>query len=82
MKAATERKVIRWLHIITSIPVVGYIYGPVRTFPNAVFAIKWILFPFIVLSGLWMWKGHLLKKWLRENKLHVNRIYSRQNVIN
>ena len=81
MKAATERKVIRWLHIITSIPVVGYIYGPVRNFPNAVFAIKWILFPFIVLSGLWMWKGHLLKKWLRKNKLHVNRIYSRQNVI-
>lgn len=67
MKAATERKVIRWLHIIISIPVIGYIYGPVKNIPEAVTLIKWVLFPLIVLSGFWMWKGHLLKKWLRKN---------------
>lgn len=65
MKAATERKIIRWFHIIVSIPVIGYIYGPVKNFPNAVIAIKWAIFPLIVLSGLWMWKGHLLKRWIR-----------------
>ena len=65
MKAATERKIIRWFHIIVSIPVIGYIYGPVKNFPNAVIAIKWVIFPLIVLSGLWMWKGHLLKRWIR-----------------
>lgn len=52
MKAATERKIIRWFHIIASIPIVGYIYGPVKNFPNAVFGIKWIIFPLIVFSGL------------------------------
>ena len=66
MKAATERKIIRWLHIIASIPVVGYIYGPVRDFPNAVFAIKWVIFPLIVFSGLWLWMGHLVRKRLKK----------------
>jgi hypothetical protein len=69
MKAATERKIIRWLHIIASVPIIGYIYGPVKDFPNAVHAIRWVLFPLIVLSGLWLWKGHVFKKWLRRKKL-------------
>jgi hypothetical protein len=67
MKAATERKIIRWIHILFSIPVIGYIYGPVKHFPRAVIAIQWVFFPFIVLSGLWLWKGHLLKKWFRKS---------------
>jgi hypothetical protein len=65
MKAATERKIIRWIHIIGSIPIIGYIYGPVKDIPEAVTMIKWVLFPLIVLSGLWLWKGHLVRKKLR-----------------
>ncbi|SIN78575.1 hypothetical protein [Chitinophaga niabensis] len=65
MKASTERKIMRWFHIIISIPVIGYIYGPVAEIPRAAFAVKFIIFPLIVLSGLWMWKGHLIKKQLR-----------------
>jgi thiosulfate reductase cytochrome b subunit len=65
MKASTERKIMRWFHIIISIPVIGYIYGPVADIPRAAFAVKFIIFPLIVLSGLWMWKGHLIKKQLR-----------------
>lgn len=61
MKASTERKVIRWMHIILSIPIVGYIYGPVSQIPEAVTMIRWLLFPIVVLSGLWMWKGHWVK---------------------
>lgn len=69
MKAATERKIIRWIHIIASIPIIGYIYGPVKNFPNAVHAIQWVLFPLIVISGLWLWKGHVIKKWFKRKKL-------------
>jgi len=32
VKASTERKIIRWIHIIASIPIIGYIYGPVKNF--------------------------------------------------
>lgn len=33
MKASTERVLIRWIHILFSIPIVGYIYGPVAESP-------------------------------------------------
>ncbi len=62
MKAATERKVIRWFHIIASIPIVGYIYGPVSQIPRAVTAVRWAILPAIVLSGLWLWKGYVVKR--------------------
>jgi thiosulfate reductase cytochrome b subunit len=62
MKAATERKIIRWLHIVLSIPILGYIYGPVAGNPPAANAVRWVFLPVVVLSGLWMWKGHLLRK--------------------
>ena len=70
MKASTERKIIRWIHIIASIPIIGYIYGPVKNFHHAVTAIQWVLFPLIVLSGFWLWLGHYVRKWSRRrNKL-------------
>jgi hypothetical protein len=36
--------------------------------PNAVLAIQWLLMPLIIISGLWLWKGHLIKKWYRKIK--------------
>ena len=62
MKASAERKLIRWLHILISIPIVGFIYGPVAQIPRAAFAVRLIFFPILVLSGLWLWKGAALKK--------------------
>jgi hypothetical protein len=35
MNAAVERRLIRWLHLILSIPIIGYIYGPVAEIPQA-----------------------------------------------
>jgi hypothetical protein len=68
MKAATERRIIRWFHIIASLPVIGYIYGPVKDIPNTVLAIKWVIFPLIVFYGLWLWMGHLIRKRLKKNR--------------
>ena len=65
MKPATERKIIRLLHILVSVPLAGYLYGPVSSIPEAVFVLRWFLFPLVVLSGLWMWKGHLVRKAIR-----------------
>ena len=62
MRVATERKIIRWVHLILSIPIVGYIYGPVASIPEAATAVRWVLFPIVVLSGFWMWKGHWVRK--------------------
>jgi hypothetical protein len=65
MKAATERKIIRWFHILASIPIVGYIYGPVASFPEPAFAVRFVIFPAVVLSGFWLWLGHRVRKWWR-----------------
>ena len=65
MKASTERNLIRWFHMLASIPILGYIYGPVSNIPRAAFAVRAFLLPAVILSGLWLWKGHVVKKWLR-----------------
>jgi thiosulfate reductase cytochrome b subunit len=62
VKASLQRKILRWIHIILSIPIVGYVYGPVSKISRAAFAVRWIFFPIVVISGLWMWKGHLLRR--------------------
>ncbi|MGE7776004.1 hypothetical protein [Chitinophaga caseinilytica] len=64
MKASTERKIIRWVHILFSIPIIGFIYGPVAELPYAANAVRFLFFPVIVLSGLWLWKGQWIKKHL------------------
>jgi len=53
---------MRWLHIVASVPILGYIYGPVAGIPPAAFAVKWVFMPFVILSGIWMWKGHLVRR--------------------
>ena len=62
MKAATERMLIRWFHIIASIPILGYIYGPVAQLPEAALMVKAVILPLVILSGFWLWKGHWVKK--------------------
>jgi hypothetical protein len=66
MTGSTKRKILRWTHIILSIPIIGLIYGPVAEVPRAMFAIRFVFFPIIVISGLWMWKGHLVEKYFKK----------------
>lgn len=68
MKASTERSLVRWFHLIASVPIVGYLYGPVATIPEAIFVVRWILFPGVILSGLWMWKGHWVRSKLKQGE--------------
>ncbi len=34
MKDATQRVIIRWIHIVCAIPIVGYICSPFDVIPN------------------------------------------------
>jgi hypothetical protein len=51
MNAATERKIIRWFHILASIPIIGFVYGPVSTIAEAAAMVRWVIFPLVIL--LW-----------------------------
>jgi hypothetical protein len=62
MKETTKRSIVRWIHIVCSIPIIGYIYSPFDQIPNYAFPTRFIFFPVMALTGLWMWKGHLVRR--------------------
>jgi len=62
MNDATKRSILRCIHIIFGIPILGYIYSPFEEIPNYAPAVRFVFVPVIVLSGLWMWKGHVLRR--------------------
>jgi hypothetical protein len=64
MKDATKRSIIRWIHIVFAIPILGYVYSPFEEIPNYAPAVRFVFGPVLVLSGLWMWKGHLVRRLL------------------
>src|SRR5947207_4956297 len=56
---ATTRSILRWIHIIVTIPIFGYIYGPASEVQQYAGAVRFVFVPVIVLSGLWMYAGLL-----------------------
>jgi hypothetical protein len=54
------RTVLRWIHIVISIPIYGYIYSPFDKLPQYAPPTRYVFFPVMVLTGLWMWKGHVV----------------------
>ena len=55
ISASTQRIIVRWLHLILVIPIIGYIYSPFEQLPDYAPVVRFIAFPVIFLSGLWMW---------------------------
>ena len=62
MTQAAKRSILRWIHLIFSIPIIGYVYSPFEQIPNYAFPTRYIFLPLLVLSGLWMWKGHAVRR--------------------
>lgn len=59
---ATQRTICRWIHIVFSIPIIGYIYSPFAELPDYAPVTRYVAFPMIAASGLWMWKGHVVRR--------------------
>jgi hypothetical protein len=68
MQEATKRSIARWIHIFFAIPIIGYIYSPFKELPNYAPVVRFVAFPVIALSGLWMWKGHLLRRLISKTR--------------
>jgi hypothetical protein len=62
MTASTQRVILRWLHIGLAVPIVGYIYSPFAVLPDYAPLTRYVFVPAIALSGLWMWKGHVVRR--------------------
>jgi hypothetical protein len=62
MNQAIQRSIFRWIHIVFGIPIIGYVYSPFEEIPNYAPIVRFIAVPVILLTGLWMWKGHVLRR--------------------
>ena len=62
MNQGTIRLIFRWIHIVFSIPILGYIYSPFDQIPNYAPITRFVFVPVLILSGLWMWKGHVVRR--------------------
>jgi hypothetical protein len=56
------RSIFRWIHLVFSIPILGYIYSPFEKLPDYAPLTRYVFIPVMVVSGLWMWKGHALRR--------------------
>ncbi len=62
MTQTTKRAILRWIHLILGIPIVGYVYSPFEELPNYAPVVRYVALPVILLTGLWMWKGESLRR--------------------
>jgi hypothetical protein len=72
MKEATKRSIVRWIHLVLSIPILGYIYSPFEELPKYADRVRFFFVPVMILSGLWMWKGHLLRRLVSKRPAEQN----------
>ena len=58
----TQRSIFRWIHIIVAIPILGYIYSPFEKLPDYAPLTRFVFLPVMVITGLWMWKGYVVRR--------------------
>src|SRR5438034_9604141 len=57
IKATTKRSILRWVHLIIAIPILGYIYSPFAELPNYAAVTRFVFAPVIIFAGYWMYAG-------------------------
>jgi hypothetical protein len=57
IRSATKRSILRWVHLIFAIPILGYIYSPFEEIPNYAPAVRFVFVPVIIFAGYWMYAG-------------------------
>jgi len=62
MREANKRSIFRWTHIVFGIPMIGYIYDSPQDTQYYAPIVRYLFVPVLVLSGLWMWKGHVVRR--------------------
>jgi len=57
MNNATKRTILRSIHLILSIPILGYIYEPASEVQQYAGGVRFVFVPVMMLSGYWMYSG-------------------------
>jgi hypothetical protein len=56
---ANQRAILRWIHLIFAVPILGYIYSPFEEIPNYAPAVRFVFVPVMIFAGYWMYSGVL-----------------------
>lgn len=67
-----KRWIPRLIHLIFSIPIIGYVYSPFEELPNYAPVVRFVAIPVLALTGLWMWKGHVLLRLISKRSTQQN----------
>ncbi|WP_013334443.1 hypothetical protein [Gloeothece verrucosa] len=62
------RQQLRLIHILASAILGIYLYSPWHTSHTLRLAMTFAILPILTLTGLWMWQGHKITKWLKPQK--------------
>src|SRR5947209_5966699 len=57
MTNSTKRSILRWVHLIFTIPLLGYIYGEPSDMQQYANATRFVFVPTVMLAGYWMYAG-------------------------
>jgi hypothetical protein len=74
MSNATKRSILRWIHLIVTIPILGYVYGKSSEVEQYAGGVRYIFVPVVILTGYWMYSGVVfaiigVAAWLGANRL-------------
>jgi hypothetical protein len=59
ISSTTKRSILRWIHLVVAIPMLGYIYSPFAELPNYAAVTRFVFAPVMILAGYWMYAGSL-----------------------
>lgn len=62
MKESTKRSIFRWIHLLFSIPLIGYVYSPFDEIPDYAPLVRYFFMPVLVFTGFWLWKGPAIRR--------------------
>jgi hypothetical protein len=57
ISSAVKRSILRCIHLVFAIPILGYIYSPFAELPNYAAVTRFVFAPVIILAGYWMYAG-------------------------
>ena len=55
----------RLAHLVTGLTLVAYVYAPGGPDPVLQAAVRWVLLPGVVASGVLMWQWPRVRRWVR-----------------
>jgi hypothetical protein len=74
ISAATRRSVLRWIHIVFGIPIIGYVYSPFEEIPNYAPITRSFFLPVLLVSGFWLWQGHVIRRLIWKTVVRQNAV--------